>query len=311
MGTFRKRPTEIEAVQFTGDNWSEMFAFCGNHRSSGDEWNIPTFVPIGTYLPMREKTAEELGVKAELWVSAWDKWVGIPTGEWVLKDYSGLQPCKPEAFERDYVSLEADTGVRSGLEEELANAIRLTVEYVGNDWLPAIEGWSWYDALVKYDPAMARPFVENPLHFPTTAVDVVTDPVLFDGRHEPRTLSEVIGQGVGAGSACWDNLSGAGVFESTRAKTIVDEILNWIHDRYTPVLRTEEYDPMATDFPPIGPECFSNKERTVISWKGENFYKACDALVVEHPDGGASHCVKRVGHPSIIHESFDGTTVVG
>jgi len=35
---------------------------------------------------------------------------------------------------------------------ELTEAIRLTVEYVGTGMLPAIPGWSWYDAMVKYAP---------------------------------------------------------------------------------------------------------------------------------------------------------------
>lgn len=52
--------------------------------------------------------------------------------------------------------------------EELCQAIRLTVEYTGNDILPAIEGWSWFDALSKYAPEMAQRFVERPIHFPET-----------------------------------------------------------------------------------------------------------------------------------------------
>jgi len=39
--------------------------------------------------------------------------------------------------------------------EDLTEAIRLTVEYIGIDTLPAIEGWSWYDALLKYAPEKA------------------------------------------------------------------------------------------------------------------------------------------------------------
>ena len=34
---------------------------------------------------------------------------------------------------------------------DLINAIRLTQEY---SQLPAVEGWSWYDALNKYAPAL-------------------------------------------------------------------------------------------------------------------------------------------------------------
>ena len=50
--------------------------------------------------------------------------------------------------------------------EELTEALRLTVEYTGNDTLPAIEGWSWFDALKKYAPEKAQYFVDHPIHFP-------------------------------------------------------------------------------------------------------------------------------------------------
>jgi hypothetical protein len=46
---------------------------------------------------------------------------------------------------------------------DLADAIRLTVEYIGNDTLPALPGWSWFDALNRYNPDMVRPFIEHPI----------------------------------------------------------------------------------------------------------------------------------------------------
>lgn len=55
--------------------------------------------------------------------------------------------------------------------EELTEAIRLTVEYVGTETLPAIEGWSWYDALVKYAPEKAKALVPKP--FPTETGSVI------------------------------------------------------------------------------------------------------------------------------------------
>lgn len=48
--------------------------------------------------------------------------------------------------------------VTDAVVEELTEAIRHTVEYVGVDTLPPEEGWSWYDALVKYAPEKAEPF---------------------------------------------------------------------------------------------------------------------------------------------------------
>ena len=45
--------------------------------------------------------------------------------------------------------------------EELTEAIRFTVEYIGTAALPAVEGWSWYDALTKYAPDKARALAAN------------------------------------------------------------------------------------------------------------------------------------------------------
>jgi hypothetical protein len=50
---------------------------------------------------------------------------------------------------------------------ELCEAIRFTVEYVGNDMLPAVEGWSWFDALKKYAPESAQVFIDKPIYFPS------------------------------------------------------------------------------------------------------------------------------------------------
>lgn len=57
----------------------------------------------------------------------------------------------------------------------------------------------------------------------------------------------------------------------------------------------------------LGPECFTDGD--VISYKGENYYRACNVFVADLEDGGQSHCVKRVGHPSKQHEDYDGRTL--
>lgn len=44
-------------------------------------------------------------------------------------------------------------------------------------------------------------------------------------------IEEAVGQAIGAASACWENLSGAGIFESTRAKQIVDELVAYINSK--------------------------------------------------------------------------------
>jgi hypothetical protein len=50
-------------------------------------------------------------------------------------------------------------------------------------------------------------------------------------------LEEVVGQAIGAASACWENLAGAGTFESGRAAQIMNELLEEIRGRESEGLR--------------------------------------------------------------------------
>lgn len=43
-----------------------------------------------------------------------------------------------------------------------------------------------------------------------------------------KTLSENVFVSLGAASVCWENMSGAGVFDSSRAKVIGDELVEYI-----------------------------------------------------------------------------------
>lgn len=67
-----------------------------------------------------------------------------------------------------------------------------------------------------------------------TDVDITRPSILFSGTCQPTNLAEVIGQAVGAGSMCWDK-GPIGVFESERARQIVDEVVAWINENYRPV----------------------------------------------------------------------------
>lgn len=51
---------------------------------------------------------------------------------------------------------------------------------------------------------------------------------------------------------------------------------------------------------------FADADKNVISWEGDNFYRACGAPVNLDDEGAGSHCIKRVGHPSFYHEDYDG-----
>jgi hypothetical protein len=74
--------------------------------------------------------------------------------------------------------------------------------------------------------------------------------------------------------------------------------------------------PLSEELKGIGPEAFTNAEETVISFKGSNFYRACDAFVRNRPEGGASYCIRQMGHEDNNHIDFSGhstkeTTYIG
>lgn len=91
---FDSKPTQIEAVQFTGDNLLEVQEFVGTledgntfgfrrTKSQQKEW------PKGTAV-------------AKLWVAANQEWLGIEVGEWIAKDEFGFYPIKGVVFRRKY-----------------------------------------------------------------------------------------------------------------------------------------------------------------------------------------------------------------
>lgn len=51
-----------------------------------------------------------------------------------------------------------------------------------------------------------------------------------------ESLEEAIGQTVGHASVCWENPSGAGVFDSSRAKVVVDALKTWMRGNPDKVL---------------------------------------------------------------------------
>jgi hypothetical protein len=50
---------------------------------------------------------------------------------------------------------------------------------------------------------------------------------------DDQPLEEVVFQALGEASACWEDLSGAGMFDSDHAKGIGDELVEWLRRRDT------------------------------------------------------------------------------
>lgn len=102
MGTYRKNPVEVEAKQFTGENWSEIQRFCGFHMDSSEQHEIMTFNRIGTYM---------LFVDPEIVAEVWDKlhatWVGVKKDQWIIRGLKGeFYPCDPDVFKASYSEIE-------------------------------------------------------------------------------------------------------------------------------------------------------------------------------------------------------------
>lgn len=89
---YRKKPVQIEAVQWTGGNLREVIDFTGLHPSA-EKWNWDEF----------EAVVEELGLK--IFTSEGTMMASI--GDWIIKGIKGeFCPCKPDIFEQTYEPVE-------------------------------------------------------------------------------------------------------------------------------------------------------------------------------------------------------------
>lgn len=92
---FRKRPVEIEAIQWTGANLADVRAFCGGSK----------FGPCDADEPQRHDTT----ITAHVYDVLHESWVGVKTGQWVIRGVAGeLYPI--------------DEGVLAGTYEPVADA---------------------------------------------------------------------------------------------------------------------------------------------------------------------------------------------
>ena len=90
---FQSKLRTIEGVQWTGDNAQELREFCTT-TATGISGGFHTLYP--------EDTDDNPDWTAELWVAANGVWVGIETGEWVLRDSVGYYPCKDEIMQKNW-----------------------------------------------------------------------------------------------------------------------------------------------------------------------------------------------------------------
>ena len=84
MSKYRKKPIELEAVQYTGQNPEEIVSFVGSD-------NIIDLWPV----------------KDEIGIRTLEGSLGATPGDWIIKGIQGeFYPCKPDIFEATYVKVE-------------------------------------------------------------------------------------------------------------------------------------------------------------------------------------------------------------
>ena len=92
MPRFKRKPTEIEAVRWTGNNRNEVTAFM---REAYRAKRIP-YGKRGFKFQDRR-----VGVKTD------SGWVWAPEGFWIIRGVvNELYPCAPDVFEKTYEPVE-------------------------------------------------------------------------------------------------------------------------------------------------------------------------------------------------------------
>lgn len=75
IARYRKKPVEIEAVQWTGENWQEIKDFAGS----------------------------DVSFDGRLYVFTLEGTLKVDIGDYIIKGVKGeFYPCKPDVFERTY-----------------------------------------------------------------------------------------------------------------------------------------------------------------------------------------------------------------
>lgn len=86
MAKYRKKPVEVEAVQWTGENGAEVVRFVNHDGKWWSKYSLDVMY-IGTHE----------GVM-----------IAMP-GDWIIKGVNGeFYPCKPDIFEKTYERVEED-----------------------------------------------------------------------------------------------------------------------------------------------------------------------------------------------------------
>lgn len=87
MQRYRKKPVTIHAVQWTGDDAAWI-----------TEWTGGRFHEVDP-----EDRTEDPDITAEVFEDLHSRWLGVKTGEWIIRGVQGeLYPCDDAVFQATY-----------------------------------------------------------------------------------------------------------------------------------------------------------------------------------------------------------------
>lgn len=81
MPRFRKKPVEVEAVQFTGDNWADMHDFTGHSEDEKGQFDI--FAEVTPFV------LSGICYAAILWNQKSFSWERVALNAWIVKNEQG------------------------------------------------------------------------------------------------------------------------------------------------------------------------------------------------------------------------------
>ncbi|OKI47219.1 hypothetical protein [Micromonospora sp. CB01531] len=89
LSTFRKKPVEIQAMQWTGENSGDLYRFAAGHFAVMDEQD--------------RANSDDPEATAQIFDVLHSTWVLVYTGDWIIRGVKGeMYPCRPDVFEATY-----------------------------------------------------------------------------------------------------------------------------------------------------------------------------------------------------------------
>jgi hypothetical protein len=105
MPRFRKRPVEVDAIQWTCDNTAEVKAFVGQRANGEDGFLLPDEI-TGTWH------------RPHVWNESQTSWNTVNPGDWIIRGTGGeFYPCEREIFAATYEPVDSDQPTKAALIE--------------------------------------------------------------------------------------------------------------------------------------------------------------------------------------------------